>query len=80
MDVDAIVFTVADRVTMGMLAEADVLIVVVVAIAMNMLVKLVLAATTGSIAFAVRLLMSFLVMIAASVLGIVIVSAVRAAI
>lgn len=80
VDVDAIVFTVADRVTMGMLAEADGLIVVVVAIAMNMLVKLVLAATTGSIAFAVRLLMSFLVMIAASVLGIVIVSAVRAAI
>ena len=80
VDVDAIVFTVADRVTMGMLAEADGLIVVVVAIAMNMLVKLVLAATTGSIAFAVRLLLSFLVMIAASVLGIVIVSAVRAAI
>lgn len=80
VDVDAIVFTVADRFKIGMIAEVDGLIVVVVAIGMNMVVKLVLAATTGSIAFAIRLFLSFLVMIAASILGIVIVSAIRAAI
>ncbi len=80
VDVDAIVMTVADQVRIGVLLDTVGVIVVVVAIAMNMLVKLVIAATTGSMAFALRLILSFLVMIVASVLGMVVVSAVRAAI
>jgi hypothetical protein len=37
VDVDAIVLTVADRVTIGVLAKTQGVVVVVVAIAMNML-------------------------------------------
>ena len=80
VDVDAIVLTVADRVTIGILPQIEGVIVVVVAIGMNMIVKLVLSATSGSLRFAARLLLSFLVMIAAAVVAIVIAGAAGAAI
>ncbi len=80
VDVDAIVLTVVDRVSIQALGEMEGVIVVVVAIAMNMVVKLVLAATSGSIAFAFRLLLSFIVMIAAAVAVIAIAGAAQAAI
>jgi len=80
VDVDAIVFTVADRVTFGGLAEMEGVVVVVTAIGMNMLVKLVLAATSGSMAFALRMLTSFLLMIIAAVVAITLAGAAQAAI
>jgi|694.fasta_scaffold11942_6 uncharacterized membrane protein (DUF4010 family) len=76
VDVDAIVLTVADRVTIGVLAETQGVVVVVVAIAMNMLVKLILAVTSGSLSFALRLLASFLAMIVAALVAMAIVGAV----
>lgn len=76
VDVDAIVLTVVDRVVIGVLAKIDGVVVVVVAIAMNMVVKLILAATTGSNAFALRLLLSFLAMITAAVVAITVVEAI----
>ncbi len=76
VDVDAIVLTVADRVIIGALTKIDGVVVVVVAIAMNMVVKLILAATTGSTAFALRLLLSFLAMITAAVVAITVVEAI----
>lgn len=80
VDVDAIVLTVADRVTIHAVGEMDGVVVVVVAIAMNMVVKLVLAATSGSVAFALRLVLSFIVMIAAAAIVLAIVGAAQAAI
>jgi uncharacterized membrane protein (DUF4010 family) len=76
VDVDAIVLTVADRVTIGVLAETQGVVVVVVAIAMNMIVKLILAVTSGSLSFALRLLVSFLAMIVAALVAMAIVGAV----
>lgn len=76
VDVDAIVLTVADRVTIGVLAEMQGVVVVVVAIAMNMVVKLVLAATSGTVTFALRMLVSFLAMIVAALAMLAIVGAV----
>lgn len=76
VDVDAIVLTVVDRVVIGVLAKIDGMVVVVVAIAMNMVVKLILAATTGSNAFALRLLLSFLAMITAAVVASTLVEAI----
>ncbi len=80
VDVDAIVFTVADRVTFGGLPEIEGVIVVVTAIGMNMLVKLVLSATSGSMAFALRMFASFLLMIIAALVAIAVAGVAQAAI
>ena len=69
LDVDAITLNAADRVSAGVMDLKIGQVVLVIAVGANMIVKLVLSATSGSRGFFLRMLLSFSVMFAAAALG-----------
>ncbi len=69
LDVDAIALNAADRVGAGIMDLQAGQIVLVIAVGSNMIVKSILAATSGSFQFFIRMLFSFAVMFAAAALG-----------